>query len=256
MKVMSFNLRTDFLDINNRWKDRKYITMDIVDKYKCDVIGVQEMTPTIHRDMKEMLSDYNVYGVPRTKKYFVERNDIFVLKSHKVLESNTFWLSNNHIKQGTSLWYSLYPRICTTVLLELSTGEKLRIYNTHLDCFLPRARKIGFMMISEYIRKKDEEEKLPIILMGDFNAVPSSVLIKNIMSGEYTHRKLTSVMTYDTALLKKATFGKFKGNEEGLHIDYIFVSEEFKIIKSVIIRYSLKGKYPSDHYPIYTEILL
>ena len=45
MKVMSFNLRSDFiLDFKNRWDKRKHIVYEIIDKYDCDIIGVQEVT--------------------------------------------------------------------------------------------------------------------------------------------------------------------------------------------------------------------
>ncbi|MDY2632661.1 MAG: endonuclease, partial [Clostridium sp.] len=41
---------------------------------------------------------------------------------------------------------------------------------------------------------------------------------------------------------------------KGLHIDYIFVTEEFNVRKSEIIYYNKSGKYPSDHYPISAEL--
>ena len=47
---------------------------------------------------------------------------------------------------------------------------------------------------------------------------------------------------------------EFKGNKKGLHIDYIFVTEEFNVRKSEIIYYNKKGKYPSDHYPVSAEL--
>ena len=48
--------------------------------------------------------------------------------------------------------------------------------------------------------------------------------------------------------------GTFKGREKGMHIDYIFVSEEFNIKHVEIIRNNINGKYPSDHYPIMATI--
>ena len=51
-----------------------------------------------------------------------------------------------------------------------------------------------------------------------------------------------------------STLSKFKGKKKGLHIDYIFVTEEFNVRKSEIIYYNKSGKYPSDHYPISAEL--
>ena len=180
VKVMSFNLRADFvLDINNRWRDRKNIVCDVINKLDCDIIGVQELNETMHKDLVNNLNNYNIIGERRTKKFFCEKNDILINKRNKVLEQHTFWLSKDIDKIGSSVWYSLYPRICTTVLIELSSGRKVRVYNTHLDCGLPRAKKYGLFKISEYIDKKDKEgeENIPIILMGDFNLTPRNKII-------------------------------------------------------------------------------
>ena len=46
----------------------------------------------------------------------------------------------------------------------------------------------------------------------------------------------------------------FKGKEKGLHIDYIFVSEDLEIVDVNIIKDNIDGKYPSDHYPLVADI--
>ncbi len=52
----------------------------------------------------------------------------------------------------------------------------------------------------------------------------------------------------------KSTMSKFKGKEKGLHIDYIFVSEDLEIVDVNIIKDNIDGKYPSDHYPLVADI--
>ena len=46
----------------------------------------------------------------------------------------------------------------------------------------------------------------------------------------------------------------FKGKEKGLHIDYIFVSEDLEIVDVDIVKDNINGKYPSDHYPLIADI--
>ncbi|MEG2288766.1 MAG: endonuclease/exonuclease/phosphatase family protein [Clostridium sp.] len=255
MRVMTFNLRTDFiLDINNRWKNRAHIIYEIFDKYDCDIIGLQEVNNLMFKDVSMELSNYNIVGEPRSKKIFVERNDILVSKKHKILESNTFWLSNYPDKIGTSVWYSLYPRICTTAIVHLEDGDVVRVYNTHLDCFLTAAREHGLKKISEYIEKQHKIDGLPIILMGDFNATPNSKLIKNFSAKENGERQFVAVQESKREIYEMTTMGRFKGRKKGRHIDYIFVSEEFTILDAKIINYSKSGKYPSDHYPILADL--
>lgn len=255
MRVMSFNLRSDFiLDFKNRWDKRKHIVYEVIDKYDCDIIGVQEVTNKMFDDIIDNFKSYTIVGSARSKKYFSERNNLFVKNKNKIIKHNTFWLSKSPDKVGSQLWYSLYPRICTTAVVELENGDKVRVYNTHLDCFLPQARDFGLKKLSQFIDKNRKEEKLPVIVMGDFNATPDSKIIKKFAAGEYNTDRFVAVQEVKRELYKKSTMSKFKGKENGLHIDYIFVSEEFEIINVEIVKYNENGRYPSDHYPVFAEI--
>ena len=65
MKVMSFNLRSDFiLDFKNRWDKRKHIVYEIIDKYDCDIIGVQEVTNKMFNDIKENFDEFEIVKDP------------------------------------------------------------------------------------------------------------------------------------------------------------------------------------------------
>ena len=87
MKVMTFNLRTDFpLDINNRWNKRKEIVYEIINNNDFDIIGVQELNNKMFKDLTSEISNYNFVGAPRSKRYFIERNDILVSTRHRILE--------------------------------------------------------------------------------------------------------------------------------------------------------------------------
>lgn len=255
MKVMTFNLRCDFpLDFRNRWSARKDIVFDIIDKYDCDIVGVQELTPLMKRDFQSKGKSYNLVGEPRSKKYFVESNDLIVKGECKVVNSKTFWLSKNKEKIGSSIWYSVFPRICTTAVVSLKGGKRVRVYNTHLDFLLPHAREYGFKKLSEYIKEEHEKEKLPTIIMGDFNATPNSKLIKDIKENGVMGKRFVAVQEKNSELYKTSTLGKFKGAEKGVHIDYIFVSEEIEIEEVEIVKYNKMGKYPSDHYPLFAKL--
>ncbi len=257
MKVMTFNLRSDnILDIHNRWRKRKSIVCDVINKYECDIIGLQEVTNQMEEDLKENIRDYNIFGEGRTKKLFLEKNNLLIKNNYLIEEPKTFWLSQTPDKRGSSIWYSLFPRICTTAIIEVETGVRIRVYNTHLDCLLPYAREYGLKIIAKAMEEYQKKEELPCILMGDFNATPNSKLIKNFSKGLYSNKYFIAVQELDKELYKESTMGMFRGKEKGMHIDYIFVSEEFTIKDVKIIKDSIEGKYPSDHYPIIAEITL
>lgn len=255
MRIMTFNLRTDFiLDINNRWKDRAHIAYDLIAEYDCDIIGVQEFTNSMYEDISRELPNYRIVGKPRSKKIASERNDILVSKKHEILESNTFWLSESPEKVGSSVWYSVYPRICTTAVVKLNNNKAIRVYNTHLDCFFSKARQYGLNKIEHYIGKQYEEDGLPIILMGDFNATPNSKLIKRFSESTASNKKFIAVQETRKGMYSMATMSKFRGSKKGRHIDYIFVSEDFDIMNTEIVNYNKSGRYPSDHYPILADL--
>lgn len=255
MKVMTFNIRADsILDIGNRWAKRSSLVYDTIQTYDCEIVGLQEVTDKMYADFSKNIKSYNMIGVGRTKKYFNEKNSLLIKKDYHILEEDTFWLSKTPTKTGSSIWYSLFPRICTTAVIQLPNGFKIRVYNTHLDCLLPHAREYGLKKIIEYIESCHEKEQLPCILMGDFNATPNSKLIKKLAKGTYSSRRFIAVQDVNKEIYNKATMGRFRDKEKGMHIDYIFVSEDFQINNVDIIKYNQKGKYPSDHYPVIADL--
>lgn len=254
MKIMTFNLKCDNpLYFNNRWDKRKHMIYDIMKNYECDIIGTQEVKDNMLKDLKNNISSHNIIGRQRCKKISSERNNILISKNYTICEEKTFWLSDSPEKVGSKKWYSLFPRICTTAVIE-SNNTKIRICNTHLDNLLSKAREFGLSKLMKVIEKEEEKEKLPMILMGDFNAVPDSKLIKEFIQGKFSNKKLMPVQEINKELYSKVTRDSFKRTENGVHIDYIFVSEEIEVINAEIINYNNNGKYPSDHYPLMAEV--
>lgn len=252
---MTFNLRADnVLDLRNRWNKRSEIVRRMLERPIYDVIGLQEVTPKMSIDLAQNISHYTLIGEGRTKRFFNEQNSLLINNSYRLIESETFWLSKTPQKTGSSIWYSLFPRICTTAVIQLANYQKIRIYNTHLDCILPHAREYGLKAIIKAIETHHDKEQLPCILMGDFNATPGSKLITQFSKGAYSHKRFIAVQDFNKDIYKETTMGMFRGKERGMHIDYIFVSEEFEIQDVQIYKYNELGRYPSDHYPIVADL--
>lgn len=256
MRVMTFNLKTDHIFTRkNSWDVRGEVVYEIIKDLDCDIIGTQEVSNKIYNDIKNSIENYSIIGKPRCKKLFVERNNIFIKEEYDIENDETFWLSNKPNKEGSSIWHSLFPRICTTAVIKIN-GRKIRVYNTHLDCLLPKTRELGLKIIKKYMEDLDLKENLPIILMGDFNARPSSNLIKNFNNGMINNKRLIAVQEKNKDLYSKSTFRNKRISKHNIHIDYIFVSEEFEIKDVKIIEYNKNGVYPSDHYPLMADIEL
>lgn len=257
LRVMTFNLRADcWIDGKNRWRFRKPHVETLLKEIDADIVGLQEVKLKMREDLESGLTQYHWIGHPRTKHPAAEQNTLLISKRHQVLEQETFWLSKNPDRIGSSIWYSLFPRICTTAKIKLADGQIVRVYNTHLDCYFSPARSYGLKKIMEYIQSQQEKDPLPVILMGDFNTNPESPLIQGITNGRWSEQQWVAVQDYDQNLYHQATMGGFKGREKGLHLDYIFVSPHYQIGKTEIIKDVKEGRYPSDHYPLLSEIKL
>lgn len=257
MRVMTFNLKANYLlDRHNKWSERDQLVYDVIEKYGCDMIGLQEVTNQMEGDLKKHIKMYHHIGVSRTKNFFMERNTVLLKKKYKVLDSKTFWLSKKPHKKGSSMWHSLFPRICTRVVCQDEYQRKFVIYNTHLDCLSPVARRYGLRVILSDMSHLRQKEKMPCILTGDFNAKPNSKVIKQFKEEAYKLNGLKAAQDIKPEIYNQATMGYFKGKDRGLHIDYIFASEEFEICNIEIIKYNKDGKYPSDHYPVMAELKL
>ncbi|NRY33776.1 endonuclease/exonuclease/phosphatase family metal-dependent hydrolase [Clostridium beijerinckii] len=70
MRVMTFNLRRDVpIDFNDRWNARRSLIYNVINEYKCDIIGVQEIKDNMLNDIKEILKDIILLEHQEGKKF-------------------------------------------------------------------------------------------------------------------------------------------------------------------------------------------
>lgn len=91
MRVMTFNLRRDVpIDFNDRWNNRRSLIYNVINEYKCDIIGVQEIKDNMLNDIKENIEGYNIIGAPRGKKVSSERNSLLISRNYLIEDYKTF----------------------------------------------------------------------------------------------------------------------------------------------------------------------
>jgi endonuclease/exonuclease/phosphatase family metal-dependent hydrolase len=253
-KVMSYNIRYDNPnDGENSWVNRKELLCSQLAFYEPDVFGIQEALPNQVQDISNALPKYTFVGIARDGIGKGESSNIFFKKDKfKLLEQNTFWLSETPeiISKG---WDAALNRICTYALLkENKTKQIFWIFNTHLDHQGEIARTKGIELIL-YKIKMLNTQNYPIIFMGDFNSEPTEERIINLKKLMIDSQEISEENPFGPS----GTFNAFKHNEPVLKkIDYIFLSKEnhFKVKKYAVLSDSKDLKYPSDHLPVYVEI--
>lgn len=256
--AMSFNIRLDVeSDGENKWALRKEKVAGLMNYYAADFIGAQEVQ---HHQLEYLLSQlkqYRFIGVGRDDgKTGGEYSCIFYnAGKYKVVKQSTFWLSETPdvVSRG---WDAACNRVCTYGLFRSVATKKLFwVFNTHLDHMGVTARRESVKLISERIQKLNKELNYPVILMGDFNSGPEDEPVRIVKSLLVNTRDESRTLPYGSV----DTWNAFKFHEkpEGC-IDYIFVSKNTGIVveKFATITDSYELKYPSDHFPILTQLLL
>lgn len=253
LKVMSFNIRLNVdSDKENSWTNRKQDVVDLLSYYHPDYFGVQEALPEQMKDIKNGLKNYDYVGVGRDDgKEKGEFSAIFYdTERLQVIKSGTFWLSETPEKPSKG-WDAAYNRVCTyAVFKDKKSKKEFLAMNLHFDHIGNVARVKSADLILKKI-KEINPKNLPLTLSGDFNLTddtePIKIISQNLKDSFYNSEK----KHYGP----KGTFTAFNVTEVPQdRIDYIFV-KGFKIKSNRHINDRRENLlYPSDHFPVLTEL--
>lgn len=251
---MSFNIRLGSVDDGeNHWNIRKEKVKDLINYYEADFVGLQEAQKPQIDYLLDNNPLYSFIGKPRDAGENAEYSCIFYLKNkYKVLEQNTFWLSETP-EISTKSWDAALPRIVTYALFEnLKTKKKIWVLNTHFDHVGVIARQKSAEIILKKIEELLSKKNIPIILTGDFNSQKKDMWMKPL----FENLKEASSNSLTKPYGGTATWNAFKFNERPTEqIDFIFCSKnntEVKKFRTITDFYDFK--YPSDHLPIVAKI--
>ncbi len=254
LRVMTYNIRLDIAsDGQNAWPLRQETLSSQIRFYEPDIFGIQEARPNQVIDLSNALPQYDQVGMGREGPGKGESSNIYYKKDRfRILESNTFWLSETPGKISLG-WDAAYNRVCSYVLLrDKKARKKLWVFNTHLDHVGEEARSKGIQLILSKIASLNTKN-FPVILMGDFNSEPASERISMLKKVMNDSRELSEEKPFGP----EGTFNGFNHQEPVTRrIDYIFISknDKLKVKKHAILTDSKDLKYPSDHFPVFVQL--
>jgi endonuclease/exonuclease/phosphatase family metal-dependent hydrolase len=253
LTVMSFNIRYGTAnDGPDRWELRRDQMFALIKNQNPDVIGLQE---ALHFQIDEMLAalpDYRMVGVGRSDGGQGGEYAAILYRASRlsVRQSDTFWFSDTPDIVKSNTWGAALERICTWALVDDKLGTPFYIYNLHLDHISQPAREKSASLLLNRIAAR--APRLPVIVTGDFNtgeSNPVTQAVAKVLRDTFrvVHPQATEV----------GTANQFKlGNTTGEKIDYIFVEPATEVISADIVRTSVGGRYPSDHFPVVARIRL
>lgn len=311
IRICSYNILAPSVSENNnlhkisckgdciKWSYRFELIKKEINEINPDIICFQEaQTDKAHTDIIKYFKSQNYYGfyIPQyhTRKGAIKTEDdnfgIIILYSLKkficteISSINYPQLLEKYIKdlslnlQGRARG-KRYCGLCLG-LLDRKSNKKFYICSVHLEAFknFEDVKNLQAYITMKFLSKLSEGNKIPVILCGDFNSIPSSSVYHGITKGISLNQfeikdnpetiKTPNIFTENAY---KSTFYEiYKKEPEFTNytlkfkntLDYIFVNSHFKIIDALNeIKEKLglsipSKKYPSDHILICADLLL
>ena len=260
-RVMTFNVRGIHEDGVNAWPYRAELNIQTIKRYRPDLIGIQEAQSGNLDSYAAELTEYNCELGPIS----IRQSDLYhripiywLAERFEYLGSGSFYLSETPHEWSLS-WGARLVRAANWVKLRcMQTGQPFIHLNTHLDHEIETVRVNSAKLIIEQLvlARKDG---LPAVITGDFNAVPTSKAHSTFITNGY-HDTFTNAGHTDAEGIN--TFHGFKGGSfefTNFRIDWILVSSgkttRLKPYTCEVIRDARPPIYPSDHYPVLTELV-
>lgn len=267
LKIMTYNIRNNNPgDGVNAWPNRKDFVPDMArNKYKVDLLGVQEALIDQVHDLEERLPEYKRVGVGRDDGWQKGEHMAIFYRADRfeLLQTNTFWLSETPEIPGVRSWESNCNRVVTWVKLkEKQSGQEFYHFNTHFDHISQKARVESAKLVWKKIQAITGG--LPVVLTGDFNMRETNEAYA-ILTGKEEMDGVRSDLQDARYLSKSGHKGPTTTSvnrdwtqmqEPETKIDYIFVRNGFSVLSHQIPEDQYNGHFPSDHLPVTAELAL
>jgi len=254
LRIATYNLRMNNAgDGADAWPNRKEMVKNLVRYHDFDVFGTQEGFREQLKGVAE-LSEYAFVGRGRDDgKEAGEHSAIFYKKARlQLLQTGDFWLSQTPDRPGKGWDATCCNRICTWAQFkDVQTGQVFYFFSVHFDHEGVEARRqSGHLMVQKV---KEIAKNAPVVCVGDLNSTPDTEQVKILQAQFGDAHEITQRPAYGPV----GTFQGFKLDAPlADRIDYIFVSRGSTVLSYAVLTDSMRGHYPSDHFPVLAEVLL
>jgi len=253
---MSYNIRYDTdRDSLDAWSNRKAFLLNQVQFYQPDIMGTQEGLKHQLDYLQSGLVGYAYKGIGRDDGQMKGEYTAIFYNTTKftVLKEGTFWLSSTPDTVGLG-WDAVCNRTCTYLLLaHQKSQQKYWVFNTHFDHIGKVARQNAALLILEKIQQLNTANH-PVILMGDFNVAPTDTVYTSLTKVLADSKKVSQLPPFGN----EGTFNGFNFHQPlTRRIDYIFAdTNRVNVLKYATLSDSKDCRYPSDHLPVFVEVLI
>lgn len=237
IRVLSYNIhhanppsRPDYIDLK--------AIAQVISAQRPDIVALQEVDVNTIRSGKSLHQADELGRMTGMKAYFAKSIDygggeygIAILSKYPMKEMKSHRLPTAQSTGGEL-------RILVTAVIELPGGKEILFANTHLDA---QANDTNRILQAEKIVDILQQEKLPVILAGDFNAVASTRVINKF--DEHFTRSCIHNCEFTIPVI-----------EPNKTIDYIAWAPKIKFKASH--HQVIPETYASDHRPVLAVLQL
>jgi endonuclease/exonuclease/phosphatase family metal-dependent hydrolase len=253
MRVGSYNLRYGSADDGiNSWPHRKENLKALIRYHDIDVCGTQEGLSDQLAYLSEG-SGYACTGRGRDAGTDTGEHSAILYKTDRFerLESGDFWLRETPDTPGLGWDATCCNRICSWAKFkDKQSGKAFYFFNVHFDHQGVIARReSGKLMVKKIAEIAGKE---PVICTGDFNSTPETEQIQTMRSQLNDSYEVTRMPPYGPT----GTFNGFKPDASLTHrIDYVFLSNDFTVLKYAVLTDFREQRFPSDHLPVVVDVV-
>ncbi|MEE2615359.1 MAG: endonuclease/exonuclease/phosphatase family protein [Verrucomicrobiota bacterium] len=255
-KVWAYNLRYASNSKPNAWPDRLPVMASLINEKKPDIIGTQEGKFYQIKELNKKIPEYTWFGTGRDGGSRGEFMAIFYKANRfEIMGYDHFWLSDTPNVIASTTWGHSNRRMVTWILFrDKNTNKQFYFWNTHFDHRVQPAREKAALLINKKV--SELKTKLPILLVGDFNASAKMNKTYDILveDGGFTDTMLSASKAINSDW---NTINGFRSTKKGVRrIDWVLSKGPIKTSEAEIVLYDDSKQYPSDHQPVSATVSL
>ncbi|GEP96418.1 endonuclease/exonuclease/phosphatase family protein [Chitinophaga cymbidii] len=266
-RVLSCNIRVALPEDEVKgvgWPDRKEMCIKIIKEQRPDIVCFQEVLKVQAEDIRKAFPKHCLFGFdgPEMDAHLagyhgIAKNPVlFSTERYELLAGGCYWLSETPLVAGSMSWGTARARHANWIRLrERKTGKEFRVINLHLDHVSAEAKLQQAKMVVEECNQYQPD--FPQLLAGDFNSRASGRVFEPVRAAAWTDSYAAVHGDKDPGYTAHAFEGAnyAKGINKG-KIDFIFYKGPVKALAGRIIKDTVNGKYPSDHYFLSADLAI
>ena len=268
LRVMTYNVFHDMY-----YDDDKTLPRDLsalakfIKSQNVDVFGTQETQLEHQAEILKAMPNYKCYEGVMLKGGSGDYNMIFWnADKYKQISSGFQYMTSTPYVESKIPESNSFRGFSYVVLESLATHKQFMFVNVHVtyknskgetDDDSARFKQVQYL--NKFLRG-DKCEGLPVILVGDFNSVPTSGTIKSVENLNRFDSTLTVAKNKnDAGGTLSGVEGFTERDKDNYIFDHIFVTsdrittEYYSVIDAATKQ---NGRYLSDHLPIVADIMI